>query len=168
MNAPLERKAAFLYRSKRSAEDALGLLLNHLRPKKGTRDEPGPHKDSEVLTSKDQSRHLSQDVHLVFDLLSDEKVSAFTRSIAPKRQDLEMRRTDQDADAPEADFSHLEAHLAKQASRSKEAKFIKFMQTLRKEPDAWQKMANADLNLLWSPSFRYFERLFCLQPCIYI
>ena len=155
--------AYLLYRSKRSAEDALGLLLVHLRPKKGTRDEPGPHKDSEVLTSKDQSRHLSQDVHLVFDLLSDEKVSAFTRSIAPKRQDLEMRRTDQDADAPEADFSHLEAHLAKQASRSKEAKFIKFMQTLRKEPDAWQKMANADLNLLWSPSFRYFERLLCLS-----
>ena len=154
--------AYLLYRSKRSAEDALGLLFVHLTPKRRKRDEPGPHNDSELPNSKNQSRHLSQDVHLVFDLLGDEVVSAFTSSIAPKRQDLEIRRTDQDADAPEADFSHLEAHLAKQASRSREAKFIKYMHRLRQEPNAWQKMSNADLNLLWSPSFVYFERLWCL------
>ena len=66
-------------------------------------------------------------------------------------------------DGGEPTISELEYYVGKKAARTREAKFIKWMQTLRKNPDAWDRMSASETAVLWSPSFRYLERLKCFM-----
>ena len=65
-------------------------------------------------------------------------------------------------------MSDMEHFVAKQAARTPEAKFIKWMQNMRKDPEGWMRMSPAETAALWHPSFHYLEQLFCFILVIWM
>lgn len=61
-------------------------------------------------------------------------------------------------DPAASDFEH---YVAKKASSTRAAKYIKSMYHLRKDPDKWEHMSVDELSNLWAPSFHYMEKLVC-------
>jgi hypothetical protein len=59
--------------------------------------------------------------------------------------------------------SDWELYVAKKAAQDDETRFIKWMQTLRKNPDAWSRMSLRDTDALWAHSFFYVEQLLCFM-----
>jgi hypothetical protein len=59
--------------------------------------------------------------------------------------------------------SDWELYVAKKAAQNDETRFIKWMQTLRKNPDAWSRMSSGDTHALWAHSFFYVEKFACFM-----